>query len=124
MKIRGIDFVFLNVSDFRKSIRFYQKALGLKKTNEYKGKWAEFDAGNLTLAIGTYGKGPSAKNRKNSISIALAVDDVGKTVAELTKKAVTVVWPMQEHGPCFMALIADPDGNELMLHQRKDGTVG
>lgn len=50
MKIKGIDFVFLNVSDFRKSIRFYQKVLGLKKTSEYKGMWAEFDAGNLTYS--------------------------------------------------------------------------
>ncbi len=124
MKIRGIDFVFLNVSDFRKSVRFYERVLGLKKTSEYKGMWAEFDAGNMTLAIGTYGKGPSAKRRKNTTSIALAVRDVGAAMKELRKKKVTVVWPLQEHGVCFMAMITDPDGNELMLHQRKDGTVG
>lgn len=69
--------MFLNVSNFKKSLRFYKDVLGLKKTHEYKGMWAEFNAGNLTLAVGTYGKGPSARNRKkNSTSVALAVPNV------------------------------------------------
>ncbi|HCB35692.1 MAG: hypothetical protein A2W52_00905 [Candidatus Taylorbacteria bacterium RIFCSPHIGHO2_02_49_25] len=124
MKIRGIDFVFLNVSDFKKSLRFYKDILGLKKTSEYKNMWAEFDVGNVTLAIGTYGKGPSARNRKNSTSVALAVNDVAEAVKELKKRGVKIVQPLQEHGVCYMAIIADPDGNELILHKRKDGTVG
>jgi len=122
MKIKGVDFVFLNVSDFKRSVAFYKKTLGLKQTHEYKGSWAEFDAGNVILAIGVYGKGPSAKNRKNSTSIA--VDDVAKAVTELKKKGVTLVSAMQEHNPCLMAMVTDPDGNELILHKRKDGTVG
>ena len=124
MKIKGVDFVFLNVSNFKKSVHFYKKTLGLKQTSEYKGMWAEFDTGTLTLAIGVYGKGPSPKQRKNSVSVALAVDDVAKTVAYLKKKGVPIVQPAQEHTPCFMASITDPDGNELILHKRKDGTVG
>ncbi len=124
MKIKGIDFVFLNVSDFKKSLRFYKDVLGLKKISEYKGAWAEFDVGNVTLALGTYGKGPSAKNRKNSTSIALAVQDIEGALKELKKKGITIVQPLQEHGVCFMAMVADPDGNELILHKRKDGTVG
>lgn len=124
MKIKGIDFVFLNVSNFKKSLRFYQKVLGLKKTSEYKGAWAEFDAGNVTLAIGVYGKGPNAKHRKNSISVALAVSNVEDAVKELKKKGIKIVQPMREHGVCFMAMVADPDGNELILHKRKDGTFG
>ena len=124
MKIKGVYFVFLNVANFKRSVNFYKKTLGLKQTHEYKGSWAEFDAGNLTIAIGVYGKGPSAKNRKNGISVALAVPDVAKALVELKKKKVKIVAPVGEHGVCFMAMIADPDGNELILHKRKDGTVG
>ena len=116
--------MFLNVSDFKRSVNFYKKTLGLKQTSEYKGMWAEFDTGNLTIAIGVYGKGPSAKNRKNSTALALAVSDVDKAVKELKRKGVNVVQPLQEHGVCFMAMVSDPDGNELILHKRKDGTVG
>jgi len=115
---------FREGSDFKRSVNFYKKTLGLKQTHEWKGSWAEFDAGNVTLAIGVYGKGPSARNRKNATSVALAVDDVVKTFAELKKKKVKIVLPVGEHGVCFMAMIADPDGNELILHKRKDGTVG
>jgi hypothetical protein len=25
---------------------------------------------------------------------------------------------------CFMAVVADPDANKILLHQRKDGTFG
>jgi len=25
---------------------------------------------------------------------------------------------------CFMAIVADPDDNQILLHQRKDGTAG
>lgn len=100
------------------------KTLGLRKTRESEGMWAEFNAGNLTLAIGTYGKGPSAKHRKNSTSVALAVPDIDKAVKELKKKGVKIVQPLQEHDICFMAMITDPDGNKLILHKRKDGTFG
>lgn len=116
--------MLLNVSDFKCSVNFYKKTLGLKQTHEYKGSWAEFDAGNVTLAIGVYGKGPRSKNRKNSVAVALAVDDVAEALVELKKKKVKIVSPLGEHGVCFMAMVVDPDGNELILHKRKDGTVG
>jgi predicted enzyme related to lactoylglutathione lyase len=25
---------------------------------------------------------------------------------------------------CFMAVVADPDGNQILIHHRKDGTFG
>jgi catechol 2,3-dioxygenase-like lactoylglutathione lyase family enzyme len=53
MKVKGIDFVFFRVSDLKRSVHFYEKVIGLKKTNEYKGMWTEFDAGNVTIAVGT-----------------------------------------------------------------------
>ncbi len=124
MRIKAIGFVFLNVSDFRRSVHFYTEILGLKQTHEYKGSWAEFDAGNVTLAIGVYGKGPSPKQRGNSTAVAFAVDDVEKAVAFLKRKGVVVVLPIKEHGVCFMAMVVDPDGNELILHKRKDNTAG
>ena len=37
---------------------------------------------------------------------------------------VTIEAGPQESGVCYSALIRDPDGNLLILHQRKDGTAG
>jgi predicted enzyme related to lactoylglutathione lyase len=54
----------------------------------------------------------------------LAVDDVNKAIEYLKSKEVKVIEKPHETEVCFMATIADPDGNEIKLHQRKDGTVG
>jgi predicted enzyme related to lactoylglutathione lyase len=57
-------------------------------------------------------------------AIALAVEDVAAAVEELRGKGVTVETGPHESGVCYSALIRDPDGNLLILHQRKDGTAG
>jgi predicted enzyme related to lactoylglutathione lyase len=124
MKVKGIDFVFFRVSDLKRSVHFYEKVIGLKKTNEYKGMWTEFDAGNVTIAVGTCSEEKKPALGKNSVSVALAVDNVEKAVETLKKKGALVVQPVKERGVCFVAMIKDPDGNELILHKRKDNTVG
>ena len=124
MKILGVDYVFINVTDFARSKAFYQDTLGLKLTHEVAAGWAEFDTGTLALAIGCYGAIGLEANKKGNVSVALAVDDVKAAVEHLRAKGVTFTSEPSEHTPCFMAAIADPDGNELMLHRRKDGTVG
>lgn len=124
MKIRGVDYVFFNVTDFERAKTFYKDVLGLKPLMEFGGGWAEFDAGTLALAIGAFGAKPLAPGQKCNVSVALAVDDVKAAVEHLKKKGVKITQETQEHPPCFMASIADPDGNEIFLHQRKDGTAG
>lgn len=54
----------------------------------------------------------------------MAVDDVKKAVEYLKTKKVKIVEEPNETEVCFMATVADPDGNEIKLHRRKDGTVG
>jgi predicted enzyme related to lactoylglutathione lyase len=49
---------------------------------------------------------------------------VRAAVAELRGKGVAVLSEPYETGICFLATIADPDGNRLILHQRKDGSAG
>ncbi len=123
MKIRGIDYVFYNITDLKKSLDFYRDILGLKVTKENES-WAELDLGNLTLAIGAYGASTDPNAKKNSVSAALAVDDLKKGLEYLKSKNVKVTQDLFESDPCFMAIILDPDNNEIILHQRKDGTVG
>ncbi|MDE1940782.1 MAG: VOC family protein [Patescibacteria group bacterium] len=122
MKIRGVDYFFYNVSDIKKSLAFYRDVMGLEVTDEQE-KWAEFDCGNLTLGIGVFGADPKAA--KNGAAVALSVDNVEDVVAELKGKKVKIVTePMDFPDMCEMAIIADPDGNQIILHHRKDGSVG
>jgi predicted enzyme related to lactoylglutathione lyase len=108
--------------------------------------WAELEAGDVTVAlIGTSGAPPdevdlasrwpehrwtaekpaylepprgSAGGQQGGATVALAVADVRATVAELRAAGVPIVMEPWESPVCWLALIADPDGNRLWLHQR------
>ena len=43
---------------------------------------------------------------------------------ELRAKGVTIVSEPREQNVCYGALILDPDGSVVIIHQRKDGTAG
>ena len=50
--------------------------------------------------------------------LALHVDDVAATRAELEAQGVEFTGDILDTGVCHMAFFADPDGNDLMLHHR------
>jgi predicted enzyme related to lactoylglutathione lyase len=56
--------------------------------------------------------------------VALAVDDVRTAIDICRRHRVKVLIKPVETRVCWMAWIADPDGNRICLHSRKDGTAG
>ena len=50
--------------------------------------------------------------------LALHVDDIDASRAELEAKGVEFVGETLDTGVCRMAFFNDPDGNDLMLHHR------
>jgi predicted enzyme related to lactoylglutathione lyase len=127
MQPRAMDFVYYGVTSLEKATPFYRDTLGLKPLGKpFDGKWLEFELGGATLAIGEppYGQPPKGGDQEGGATVAIAVRDVRATAEELKAKGVPVTWGPEETGTCVMASIKDPDGNTLMLHQRKDGTAG
>ncbi len=122
MKIRGTDFIMYQVSDLARAAEFYRETLGLPQTlyNE-EWKWAEFDCGNVTLALNG---GVSSSASSTGSRIALAVDDVFAAAAELKAKGVRFTTDPTDYKVCQAAAVLDPDGNTVMLHRRADGTFG
>ena len=55
----------------------------------------------------------------NGGGACLEVADLDAAVAHVKSHDVRVVMEIQDYSICRMALIADPDGNTLALHQRK-----
>jgi predicted enzyme related to lactoylglutathione lyase len=49
---------------------------------------------------------------------ALHVDDVAAAKAELEGRGVEFAGEIFDTGVCHMAFFKDPDGNDLMLHNR------
>jgi len=122
MKIRGIDFIMYPVTDLARAASFYRDVLGLSQqiySDEWQ--WAEFNCGNLTLALKG---GETLPETTWQGHIALAVDDIQAAHEELKKKAVRIVSEPQDYSVCWAMKILDPDGNGVLLHKRADGTVG
>lgn len=121
MKPRAVDFVSYNVSDMARSNAFYRDVLGMEVGVPWGGpgrRFPEFEVGGTTVSLTSLPQLPSGA------IVALAVDDAKATVEELRGQGVPVVMDTLETGVCFMAIIADPDGNQILIHQRKDGTAG
>jgi predicted enzyme related to lactoylglutathione lyase len=122
MKIRGTDFVMYRVSDLARATSFYREVLGLpQEVYSEEWQWAEFNCGNLTLALKGGEKLPEPVSGGR---IALAVDDIHAAHEELKRRGVRVVTEPHNYTVCWAMEILDPDGNVVILHKRADGTFG
>lgn len=129
MKAKAVDFVCYVVTDMEKSLVFYRDMLGLQLDAIHQGTWAEFSLGPVVLALCETSRweklcGGGGVEGGTGGGLALAVEDVSASVAELKSKGVAILNGPIEGLVCHIALITDPDGNRLWLHQRKDGTCG
>lgn len=116
--ILGTDFVAVPTDDFGESCRFYGEVLGLPCIARYGQRpGAEFQAGNLTLAVmqsDAFGAAFSA----NSMPIALRVADVAAARERLIAAGVNFHTELFDSGVCHQAIFSDPAGNPLSLHNR------
>src|SRR5918996_1637788 len=122
MKPRAVDFVSYVVTDLDRSEVFYRDVLGLDVSNP-RGEpgtrsngFMELEAGGTAISL--LNAIPEVPLHPNGI-VALAVEDVGAAVEELRGKGVPIAMEPVETPVCFMALVADPDDNKILLHQRK-----
>ena len=113
--ITKLDFVAIPSRDSERARRFYGETLGLRPDDHTA---TEFWAGGTCLSIWEPERlGMPFTPQKNG-HLALHVDDVAATRAELEAKGVQFAGETLDTGVCHMALFTDPDGNDLMLHGR------
>ena len=123
--VRALDFVMYNTKAMRRTRAFYQKLFGFKRGHEWTDFWSEFATEPLTLCLNGTGHSRHPEwDWSGPACVALAVDDVRKAVAVCRKRRVKVLIEPTETRVCWMAWIADPAGNRICLHSRKDGTAG
>jgi len=125
VRVRAVDFVMYCTKNMRRARGFYQRLFGLRKGAEWGDFWSEFRTAPVTLCL----NGPVSKrhrdwNWQGAACLAFAVDDVPAAVAACRKAGAKVLVGPIETRVCWMAWIADPDGNRLCLHSRKDGSSG
>jgi predicted enzyme related to lactoylglutathione lyase len=120
--IKEAAFTGYPATDISAAREFYGNLLGLKEgaVFEHEGEvgWVEFEVpGGHTLAIAAASEQwqPSAHGG----GLCLELEDLDAALATLTAAGVTIAMPIQDFPICRMALIADPSGNTIALHQKK-----
>ncbi len=123
MKAKAVDFIAYTVNDMDKAEAFYRDVLGLTVSGP-RGEpgtrgngYMEFECGGTSIGLTQMEPMPNG-------AMALAVDDIHEAIEELRGKGVKIGMSPIETGGCFIASIEDPEGNNIILHQRKDGTAG
>jgi predicted enzyme related to lactoylglutathione lyase len=116
--VKGVDFVAVQTKDFDRALIFYGETLGLPRSVHVPERgFAEFETGNLTLSIIDSAK-MGLEHQASVGPVALHVDDVERSRAQLESAGVSFRGETLDTGVCHMAFFADPDGNALMLHHR------
>ena len=122
MKVIEIAFVVYPVTDSKRARRFYEGTLGLTASrvfgNETQGM-IEYDIGPGTLAIG-WGVSQFKPSAGGGCA-ALEVDDFDAVVSRLRRDNVKFVVEPTETPVCRIGIVADPDSNSVMIHNRKAG---
>ncbi len=120
--IKEAAFTGYPVTDLAAARGFYGSVLGLKEGTvfEHEGEvgWAEYEIpGGHTLAITKASDQwqPSAHGG----GLCLEVENLDAAVAKLKESGVTIAPDIQDFPICRLALIADPSGNTVALHQKK-----
>src|SRR6266700_2586502 len=118
MKIKGISFVGIPVTDLSRARAFYEDVLDLKVSNKMMGgKWIEYSLGNDTLAIANVGEQwtPSGQGT----GAALEVENFEEAIKQLKDRDVPFAGEPFETPCCYMTVIQDLDGNKLIIHKLK-----
>lgn len=118
---KELAFVGYPVTDFTRAKKFYGEILGLEESAsfEHEGElgWLEYDLGGQTLALAKASE--QWKPSANGGGACLEVADLDQAVKHLKEQGAKIALEIQDYPICRLALVADPDGNTLALHQRK-----
>jgi predicted enzyme related to lactoylglutathione lyase len=107
IRVQHVDFVAQPVGDLSRATEFYGGVLGLKRNPGSGDRWVEFETGNLTIGLSTFGPG-----------IAFRVDDVEAARSTLESEGVEFAMETFDSGVCHGAPFTDPDGNRVLIHRR------
>jgi predicted enzyme related to lactoylglutathione lyase len=116
VKITGLDLAGAMVTNPQRAIAFYRDVLGLEPTMiDDQGRGAEF-----TLADGsTFGVWKAQPAQKTPCAAMMfAVRDV-KAAVEFYRGRGLELSDVIETPVCYMAYAEDPEGNAVIIHQRK-----
>jgi len=125
IKVTAFAYTAYPVSDLARARHFYEKLLSLKPSSVMESEggrgWIEYELGDSCLAIAN-GFGDDWKPASAGPSLVLEVADITGATAELKAAGVKFKFEPMDFPPCHLAVVLDPDGNYVGLHQKKPST--
>ena len=115
--IDSIAFITYPVSDLKTAREFYEELLGLRLAQGEGSEWLEYDIGGGTFAISLADADHPVPVR--GAVLALEVSDLAAEVGRLQGRGARFRTGITETALCHFAVLLDPDGSEIILHQRK-----
>lgn len=115
MAVSAIAFTMYPVTDLARAKAFYRDALGLEPGGIETDYWFEFAVASGTFGIGNF---PQVGTPGSAQSLALEVPDLAALRASLSARGV-IVDETHELEWCRVAVVRDPDGNSILLHETK-----
>lgn len=119
--IKKVAFVAQPTKDMDSAKRFYGELLGLENAASYGDSWCEYQAADqVTIALDTFSPQHEEKPR---CYLALETDDIDAELARLREAGTVIakdVWTNEDQEGrtvCKMAMVVDPNGNPVMLHE-------
>ncbi len=113
-----VTYVNIFVTDLERAVDFYTSKLGLKLEQSDAGHgYASLDAGAIRLGLAAV-DGEHSRMAGRHTGVGLAVDDLVAEHDRLRELGVRFTMaPERQPWGGFMAVLADPDGNELYLDE-------
>jgi predicted enzyme related to lactoylglutathione lyase len=118
ININSVAFTSYPVTDLARARAFYEGILGLRyeKGFEENGMgFAEYEVGGGYFSILT--GVPNWKPSDHGPAIAFEVEDFDAAIATLREKGVEFAMEPFPTAVCRMALIFDPDRNQIIIHK-------
>ena len=122
IRVKEIAFSGYPVTDIARARAFYEGLFGLKPSINYQhdGRhWIEYEIAGGTLAISNMA--PDWRPHGDGPVVALEVENFQDAEKALREAGVPFPVGPTDTSVCWMGVIADPDGNSLMIHRRHNG---
>jgi predicted enzyme related to lactoylglutathione lyase len=124
IQVKDIAFVGYPIAERARAKDFYEGLLHLKPTMDFDLDggffWMEYEVGTGTLALSNYWRA-AEKPEQTGPSIAFEVESFDLAVSAIKERGLKFVMDPLETPVCHLAVVNDPDGNSIFIHQRKPG---
>lgn len=124
--VDGLFAITVHIRDIQKSRRFYREVLGLKELRfDEKGSSAAYALPGTRTLLSMHIQGPGEGGREPGTpsgavfhvsDVARACDEIRRRGGTITLEPTAVETPA---GKFHRAAVADPDGNEFLISDRK-----